>query len=157
MSRAMVVLAILIAISIAVLAIIFVPGWLEEREARQAIVAYDVSLSDALRKLEPELLAGTAADMEIQRVASYITLLWGNGIALDSTLQSLDIESVESEGSTVTVLATEVWRYQERDRSSGESVSDVVEEATDITYILVRGPDGLIVWRSSVDGGVATP
>ncbi|MDF1542187.1 MAG: hypothetical protein RQ731_04580 [Anaerosomatales bacterium] len=121
------------------------------RIAARAVRAYDVTLSRAVRELDPELLGDVATEEEKQRVASYITLLWGRAMALDATLESLEVTSAErNEDGSITVEVTEVWSYQDLELDSGKALGEPRRETMRLRYSLVRDDENWIVGRSEL-------
>lgn len=121
-----------------------------EAKARQAIIEYDRALAEATARLDPELMAPVASEREKQRVANYIILLNGRGVTLESTLHDFEVLDVASEDPTVTVTVRERWTYRERDKDTGEYVSDEYEEAPTLRYTLLPEGDGYTVYLAEV-------
>lgn len=146
---------IIVVVAVAVTAAGLVSWWYLDqprRIAAGAVRAYDVALSRAVRMLDPELLDEVARPDEQQRVANYITLLWGEGRAVDATLQSLEvIEVARSEEDTITARVEERWRYQDVDSTTGETLGEPYTESMTLTYTIVRLDGVWVVGRSALE------
>lgn len=120
-------------------------------EVRKTVSRYDVLLSHALETLQPEVMNEIADQGEVSRIGTHSTYLWGNGLVLESDLLELEVRSVESQGTTITAVVEERWRYLERDRESGKPLGEPTEERQVLTYTLVRRDGRLIVYEAEVE------
>lgn len=121
-----------------------------ERRVREAIVAYDVALIEALREFDASRLRDVALPREIGRVQNYITLLEATGTRLDAEFVGLEVIDVRSQDPTVTAVVVEDWRETERDAASGAVRSSVIERRQRIEYTLVSDNGTLKVYLSQV-------
>ncbi|PKQ29217.1 MAG: hypothetical protein CVT60_06565 [Actinobacteria bacterium HGW-Actinobacteria-10] len=146
--RTLIAIAGTVAVLALAAAVLFLPDYLERAEARRAIAAYNTALTRALYDVNPELLAQYAHDREMGRVRSYFTELTGRGVFMEADLLALDIESVTSEGTTITATTTERWRYVERDSATTRPLGEPIEEEQELVYTLVPRDGDLVVYLS---------
>jgi hypothetical protein len=132
-------------IALAVAAVLIVPNVTTQRRARAAVEAYVAALERTLAELDPAVMEPVATMKEQQRVANYVTLLWGQDVLLDSTLLEMDVRSVERSGDDVIVVVEERWRYQQRQSQTGQAVGTATRETQVLQYRLVQGPGRLLV------------
>lgn len=142
----------LIGIAVALLLVIgllyFGPKYGTSAKAERAIARYNAALSDALREVDPNLLAGYAHDNEIGRVTTYFTELNGRGVYMEAELLELTVVNVASQSPTVTADTVERWRYIERNRETGQTYGQAVEEEQRLTYTLIPRDGDLVVYLS---------
>lgn len=124
-----------------------------EQRVREAIVAYDVALIEALREFDASRLNDVALPREIGRVQNYITLLEATGTRLDAEFVGLEVIDVRSQDPTVTAVVVEDWRETERDAASGAVRRPAIERRQRIEYTLLPDDGTLKVYLSQVLAG----
>lgn len=142
-----IVLAAVVVVAVVALAL----SSSEETRVRRAVADYDTALANALYELDPDGLKDVAAEREIQRVASYITGLWGSGYRMESDLLDVQVLEIESAESTITVRVREEWRYVRRDLETGEQVGEMTEIEQFLRYTLVPRDGRLVVYLSELE------
>lgn len=151
------IVAVCVVAALAVAAIVWWSGR-TEAAVRRAVTMYDLALTDTVQSLDPETMGDTVTANERQRIANYLTLLYGRGVRLESSLLELDVIETESGGSTVTATVVETWRYRERDIESGEVRGEESVEEQTLLYVFVREDGRLVVDEVTViEDGPGTP
>jgi hypothetical protein len=158
-SRRTVLWIVAICVAVALLAAGSV-WWSGRTEAavRRAVTRYDLALADTVQSLDPETMGDTVTANERQRIANYLTLLFGRGVRLESSLLDVEIVETGSGESTVTATVVETWRYRERDIESGEVRGEETVEEQTLRYLFVREGGRLVVDEVVViEGGTGRP
>lgn len=150
MSKRSVVITLLVVAVLLVAAIPLAIRYSERQAARAAVTRYAVALDAALSELKPENLGATALPRETGRVTSYITLLWGRDVYVESELLELDLLAVRSADPTVTAIVREKWQFREHDRRSREALGKAEVEENTLRYTLLPGSGGLSVYLSEI-------
>lgn len=145
---AVIVLAVTAALLVA--AIPLAIRYSERQAARAAVARYAIALQAALAELRPENLGATVHERELGRVTSYITLLWGRNVYVESDLLDMEVLAVRSEDPTVTAIVHERWRFTEHDRRSREQLGKSEIEDNTLRYTLLPGKNGLAVYLSEI-------
>ncbi|MDA3936622.1 MAG: hypothetical protein PF636_07150 [Actinomycetota bacterium] len=118
--------------------------WLQERSVRQAIVEYDLALTDAFLSGDVAELADVATDAQRASVSSYLGLFELQGMRLEAELVTLDLISFEITPRGATAEVQELWTY-DRLGPDGLSAGDRTVEASTLRYMLVDVSGDLIV------------
>jgi hypothetical protein len=116
-----------------------------EREVRGTLTRYALALAETTRELDLAPITDLAGDRQITRVRTYLILLEGTGVRLDSDLLALDVEQVRSEGVTVTATAVERWRFAQQSIATAEQVGETTEIERVVNYTLLRDPQGRLI------------
>ncbi|GEM_PF-4853232 len=111
--------------------------WLQERSVKQAIVEYDLALTDAFLTGDSGELSAVATPNQRSSVASYLGLFELQGIRLRAELISLELIESEVTQDGATAEVQELWRYDGLS-ADGLSTGDRNVEASTLRYVLVR-------------------
>jgi hypothetical protein len=148
--KTLIAIAGVVALVTLVAAVLLLPAFSTREQARRSIAAYNTALAAALYEVDPELVADYADEREMGRLRSYFTELSGRGVFMEADLLALDVETVSSEGTTVTATTRERWRYVERYSSSAVQIGEPVEEEQKLIYTLVPRDGELVVYLSEL-------
>lgn len=150
MRRRVAVIALVVLAVLLVAAVPLAIRYSERQAARAAVARYAVALDAALTELRPQNLGATVHEREMGRVTSYITLLWGRDVYVESDLLEMEMLAVRSEDPTVTAIVRERWRFTEHDRRSREQLGQPEIEENTLRYTLLPGQGGLAVYLSEI-------
>jgi len=111
----------------------------DRSEAERAVRAYDEALVAAYRANDPALVAPRVTARELRKVTALIDLKRSNGIVLESTLESLEVESASRPApDRLQVSTRERWRYFDRPLAPGSPTGQVFVAVMALDYQLVR-------------------
>lgn len=107
------------------------------RDGEAAVRAYNDALIEAYRTADPAGLEAVAGPDECRRIQVLIDLKESNRIVLESTLESLEVISVEpAESGGLQVETQERWRYRDRPKDPGRPPGDELVAETGLRYDL---------------------
>jgi hypothetical protein len=107
--------------------------------ATRAVRAYDDALVEAYRMNDASRMPNVATAKETNRAIVLLDLKRSNGIALESTLERIDVGRPERAGPDAAVVDTaERWRYFDRPLSPGRAPGQVFVAEMKMRYALVR-------------------
>lgn len=108
------------------------------RKPETAVYSYLLWISYAYRVADSQVARQAFSDSEEVRVNSYVELNRQKGRAIDQRLIGFEVRSVESEGDTATVSASETWRYRYIDIESGAYQGGANDATFESVYTVVR-------------------
>lgn len=114
-------------------------AWADRARAKQAVQAYLDASRAAYLANNPALLAPAATVREVNKVTALIDLKRGNGLVLDGTVESLELQRVSRpEDDKLLVATRERWRYFDRPASGKGPNGQVFVAVMELDYDLVR-------------------
>lgn len=110
-----------------------------DRDAVQAVRAYDDALVVAFRTGDASGLAAVAGADEVGRIGVLLAMKAERRVVLESELESFEPRSVERPGSgEVRVVVRERWRYVDRPLDPGLAAAPPTVSTMTMRYVLAR-------------------
>lgn len=108
----------------------------------EAVRSYTDWISYAYRILDSEIATHAFSPFEEVNVNSYVQYNLMENRAIEQALADASYKRVRSNEGTVTLVGQEFWRYRYIDPQRQRYLTPPMEASYDITYTVVRQPDG---------------
>lgn len=113
-------------------------AWADRTRGKDAVRRYLDASRAAYLANDPALLAPVATERELRKVIALIDLKRANGLVLDGTVESLEVQRVtRTEDGKLQVATRERWRYFDRPAAGGGPSGQVFVAVMELDYDLV--------------------
>ena len=140
--------AVLLVAALALGIYILMPRGSSGRNAAEALTrTYVAELTEALKTLSPSAFSDAVGEDQQQRVLNQITLLWNQGLYLDSQRISAEVKTYDPGGtdSPQKLQIREKWRTVQRSRDTGKAEGEVTTFDQLVEYTIAPEDGGLRV------------